>query len=168
MTVERRWDGAEPSIFRDYKFDDNDARDDVWDQEVVNSIWRRASVDRGSAFLASNQALPALDTSHATCCYWRRLLGDRAWYYFTKNNQPDFGLLFLAHFARFRFVLRLKQPYIPTHKPTATCVCSQLQALVSVLKSSKPRKYQVLIFDHPMAKVRCTQAPCSRLRNLPL
>ena len=25
--------------------------------------------------LASNQALPALDTSHATCCYWRRLLG---------------------------------------------------------------------------------------------
>ena len=25
--------------------------------------------------LASNQALPALDTSHATCCHWRRLLG---------------------------------------------------------------------------------------------
>ena len=25
--------------------------------------------------LASNQALPALDTSHARCCYWRRLLG---------------------------------------------------------------------------------------------
>ena len=50
VTVERRWDGAEPSIFRDYKFDDNDARDDVWDQEVVNSIWRRGSIDRGSAF----------------------------------------------------------------------------------------------------------------------
>ena len=26
------------------------------------------------SLLASNQALPALDTSHATCCYWRRLL----------------------------------------------------------------------------------------------
>ena len=38
------------TIFRHYNFDDNDARDDVWDQEVVNSIWRRASVDRGSAF----------------------------------------------------------------------------------------------------------------------
>ena len=50
VTVERRWDGAEPSIFRDYKIDDNDAHDDVWDQEVVNSIWRRGSVDRGSAF----------------------------------------------------------------------------------------------------------------------
>ena len=25
--------------------------------------------------LASNQALPALGTSHATCCYWRQLLG---------------------------------------------------------------------------------------------
>ena len=50
LTVERRWDGADPSIFRDYKFDDNIARDDVWDQEVFNSIWRRASVDRGSAF----------------------------------------------------------------------------------------------------------------------
>ena len=50
VTVERRWDGAESSIFRDYKFDDNDARDDVWDQEVVNSIWRRGSVDWGSAF----------------------------------------------------------------------------------------------------------------------
>ena len=50
VTVERRWDGAEPSIFRDYKLDDNDARDDVWDQEVFNSIWRRGSVDRGSAF----------------------------------------------------------------------------------------------------------------------
>ena len=45
-----RLDGAEPSIFRDYKLDDNDARDDVWDQEVFNSIWRRGSVDRGSAF----------------------------------------------------------------------------------------------------------------------
>ena len=53
VTVERRWDGAEPSIFRDpYKFDDNDAHDDVLDQEVFNSIWswRRASVARGSAF----------------------------------------------------------------------------------------------------------------------
>ena len=36
--------------------------------------------DRLHADLASNQALPALDTSHATCCYWRRLLGKaRAW-----------------------------------------------------------------------------------------
>ena len=50
VTVERHWDGAESSIFRDYKFDDSDASDDVWDQEVVNSIWRRGSVDRGSAF----------------------------------------------------------------------------------------------------------------------
>ena len=41
VTVERRWDGAEPSIFRDYKLDDNDASDDVWDQEVDNTtrVW---------------------------------------------------------------------------------------------------------------------------------
>ena len=35
------------------------------------------NVERGQSRpkLASNQALPALDTSHARCCYWRRLLG---------------------------------------------------------------------------------------------
>ena len=36
-----------------------------------------SNMSRGKylARVASNQALPALDTSHATCCYWRRLLG---------------------------------------------------------------------------------------------
>ena len=37
---------------------------------IRSSQWR--GHQRG---LASNQALPALDTSHARCCYWRRLLG---------------------------------------------------------------------------------------------
>ena len=38
----------------------------LWPWQRLGDIIRR---------LASNQALPALDTSHATCCYWRRLLG---------------------------------------------------------------------------------------------
>ena len=36
-------------------------------------IWRQNCFDM--YHLASNQALPSLDTSYATCCNWRRLLG---------------------------------------------------------------------------------------------
>ena len=36
---------------------------------------RERSAAGACCSLASNHALPALDTSYATCCYWRRLLG---------------------------------------------------------------------------------------------
>ena len=45
-------------------------------------------------FLASSQALPALKVAIDDECSGKGLA-------FTKNNPPDFGLLFLAQFARF-------------------------------------------------------------------
>ena len=44
--------------------------------------------------VASSQALAALRVAIDGECSGKGLV-------FTKNNQPDFGLLFLAHFARF-------------------------------------------------------------------
>ena len=44
---------------------------------LLSKKWKKSeeAVHKYMQTLASNQALPALDTSHATCCYWRRLLG---------------------------------------------------------------------------------------------
>ena len=78
---------------------------------------------------------------------------ERAWHLLP--NPPDFGLLFLAHFMHFSICTETQ---VIVH--TTTYIAAHLQALVSVLKieSSKLRRYQVLIFDHPMAKMCCMQS----------
>ena len=50
----------------------------------VRDVWKSAC--RVNGVLASNQALPSHDTSHATCCCWRRPLGKAL--AFLKNNWP--------------------------------------------------------------------------------
>ena len=62
---------------------------------VPHAPWCHAYIligeSRARLCIASNQALPALDTSHATCCYWRRLLG--------KLRQDPLDLSFWSFFT---------------------------------------------------------------------
>ena len=62
------------------------------------------------AYVASSQALPALKVAIDDECSGKGLV-------FTKNNQPDFGLLFLAQFAR--FLIRTEtEATVHTHSQT--------------------------------------------------
>ena len=59
---------------------------------------------------------------------------------FTKNNPPDFGLLFLAHIARFQ-IRTETEVTVHTHSQTNRHLHLCLAASFGFSESSKPRKY---------------------------
>ena len=60
--------------------------------------------------------------SRAKGCYWRWVLGKGPGTVFTKNNPPDFGLLFLAQFARFS-IRTESEVTVHTHSQTNRHLC---------------------------------------------
>ena len=46
--------------------------------DMVTTGFGRHHINKGWAWFEAIIYIPALDTSHATCCYWRRLLGKHA------------------------------------------------------------------------------------------